>query len=238
VSAVRSLIVNADDFGLSAGVNEGVIEGSERGIVTSASLMVGQPAAAEAAAYARTHSKLAVGLHLDLGEWAFRAGEWEPLYEVVPLDQPAAVAAEVARQLSLFRQLVGSDPTHVDSHQHVHRSEPVRRAVAEGLGGLDVPLRHFDDEVRYCGRFYGQTDDGTPVANAISTDALAAILVELPAGVTELACHPARGRDLHGMYVAERERELEVLCDRSIAELLSAESIRLVSFAELRAARS
>ncbi|MBI3874558.1 MAG: ChbG/HpnK family deacetylase [Verrucomicrobia bacterium] len=44
----RFLIVNADDFGLSAGVNRGIIEAHERGIVTSASLMVCQPAAADA----------------------------------------------------------------------------------------------------------------------------------------------------------------------------------------------
>ena len=53
--AARVLIVNADDFGLSAGVNRGIVEAHERGIVTSASLMVRRPAAREAADYARTH---------------------------------------------------------------------------------------------------------------------------------------------------------------------------------------
>ena len=47
------LIVNADDFGLSEGVNRGIIEAHERGIVTSASLMVLRPAAASAADYSR-----------------------------------------------------------------------------------------------------------------------------------------------------------------------------------------
>jgi predicted glycoside hydrolase/deacetylase ChbG (UPF0249 family) len=49
----RQLIVNADDFGQSAGVNRGVIEAHENGIVTSASLMVRWPDAADAARYAR-----------------------------------------------------------------------------------------------------------------------------------------------------------------------------------------
>src|SRR5207247_11145801 len=54
----RDLIVNADDFGQSAGVNRGIIEAHERGIVTSASLMVRWPAANEATAYARRHQSL------------------------------------------------------------------------------------------------------------------------------------------------------------------------------------
>ncbi len=51
--AKRYLIVNADDFGLSEGVNRGIIRAHEQGIVTSASLMVRGAAAAEAARYAR-----------------------------------------------------------------------------------------------------------------------------------------------------------------------------------------
>ena len=53
MSVDRILIVNADDFGQSPGVNAGVIEAHERGIVTSASMMVCWPAAAGAADYAR-----------------------------------------------------------------------------------------------------------------------------------------------------------------------------------------
>src|SRR5436190_23980393 len=64
----RAVIVNADDFGQSAGINRGIIEAHERGIVTSASLMVRWPAAPAAAAYACAHRGLSVGLHVDLGE--------------------------------------------------------------------------------------------------------------------------------------------------------------------------
>ncbi len=87
----RRLIVNADDFGQSRGVNRGVIEAHERGIVTSASLMVRWPAAAEAAAYARSRSGVSVGLHVDLGEWAAEAGAWRPRYAVTAVDDAGAV---------------------------------------------------------------------------------------------------------------------------------------------------
>ena len=60
-------------FGLSEGVNRGIIRAHEQGIVTSASLMVRYPAAAEAARYALQHPRLSVGLHLDMAEWVYRA---------------------------------------------------------------------------------------------------------------------------------------------------------------------
>src|SRR6516225_220913 len=90
-SPTRSLIVNADDFGQSPGVNRGIIEAHERGIVTSASLMVRWPAARAAASYARRHLKLSVGLHFDFAEWACENGNWRPLYEVVPQNDVPAV---------------------------------------------------------------------------------------------------------------------------------------------------
>ncbi|HEU4340947.1 MAG TPA: ChbG/HpnK family deacetylase, partial [Candidatus Binatia bacterium] len=60
----KYLIVNADDFGQSHGINRGIITAYGDGIVTSASLMVRWPAAADAAAYARKQPGLSVGLHI------------------------------------------------------------------------------------------------------------------------------------------------------------------------------
>ena len=105
----RLLIVNADDFGRSASVNHGVIEAHERGIDTSASLMVRWAAAEEAAAYARAGSGLSLGLHVDVGEWAYRENGWIQLYGAA-----ADLEAEVAQQLGRFRELAGRDPTHLD----------------------------------------------------------------------------------------------------------------------------
>src|SRR5260370_1012884 len=119
------LIVNSDDFGLSEGVNAVIIRAHEQGILTSASLMVRWPAAKKAANYAKRNPKLGVGLHVDLGEWVFSEGEWKPKYQVVPTDDEAAVRAEVSHQIDLFHALMGKPPTHLDSHQHVHRNEPV-----------------------------------------------------------------------------------------------------------------
>ncbi|MEP6911084.1 MAG: ChbG/HpnK family deacetylase, partial [Actinomycetota bacterium] len=137
----RSLIVNADDFGRSPGVNDGVIACHENGILTSASLMVRWPAAGEAAAYARASSRLSLGLHVDLSEWTVEDGEWRPLYERVVEDDELAVEAEIRGQLASFRELARRDPTHVDGHQHVQREEPVKSLLIRLAGELGVPLR-------------------------------------------------------------------------------------------------
>jgi predicted glycoside hydrolase/deacetylase ChbG (UPF0249 family) len=231
--AKRYLIVNADDFGLSSSVNHGIIKAHEQGIVTSTSLMVGWPAAAEAASYSRKHRDLSFGLHIDLGEWAYRDGTWVPLYEVVPMEDRAAVSDQVSYQLDIFRLLLGKDPTHIDSHQHAHLREPVRSIVMDAARALRVPLRHYDSGVRFCGDFYGQTAEGLSFPYGISVDRLMKILAALPPGITELSCHPGVADDLDTMYRSERLEEVKALCDPRVRAAISTLDIELCSFSSV-----
>jgi chitin disaccharide deacetylase len=232
-ASARYLIVNADDFGQSHCVNRGIVKAHRSGIVTSASLMVRWPAAPEAAAYAREHPSLSLGLHVDLGERVFHAGEWLPVYSVVPLQDTTAISAEVSRQLDVFHRLLGRDPSHIDSHQHVHLREPVRTVLIEVAGQLAIPLRHCSRNISYRGSFYGQTAEGASLPDAISVDGLIHILETLPPGCTELGCHPADGSDLNTMYRHERLEELRVLCDPRVRAAIKAVGIELCSFANL-----
>lgn len=231
--AERQLIVNADDLGLSPGVNRGIIEAHERGIVTSASLMVRWPAAEEAAAYARQHPDLSVGLHVDLGEWRCLNDTWVPVYEIVTGDGMTDVQHEITRQLESFRSLIGREPTHFDSHQHVHRDEPALSILLGLARATGVPLRDHSTRVRYCGAFYGQTATGLPFHEAITVQALVDIVEGLPSGVTEVGCHPGEGTDLESSYRDEREQEVAVLCDARIREAVAAAGIRLCSFSDI-----
>jgi predicted glycoside hydrolase/deacetylase ChbG (UPF0249 family) len=232
-AAERLLIVNADDFGLSPGVNAGVIRAHEQGIVTSASLMVRMAAAEEAAAYTRGDGGMSLGLHVDLGEWKLREGEWVPVYQVVPLAEEGAVEAEVRSQLESFRRLAGRDPTHLDSHQHVHDDDPPATVVHKLAAELGVPLRNQNPRVRYCGDLYGRAPGGETVFNAISVENLIDILTGLPNGITELGCHPGEGADIESEYREEREAEVEVLCDPRVRETIEREGIVLCTFSDL-----
>jgi predicted glycoside hydrolase/deacetylase ChbG (UPF0249 family) len=231
--SAKYLIVNADDFGQSRCVNGGIIQAHRRGIVTSASLMVRWPAAPEAAAYAQEHPSLSLGLHVDLGERVFRAGEWVPLYTVVPFQDISAVVDEVSRQLDQFRRLMGRDPSHIDSHQHVHLREPVHTILIETARRLGIPLRHCCPSIYYRGSFYGQTAEGAPLPDVISVNGLIRILETLPSGCTELGCHPADGCDLDTMYCNERLEELRVLCDPRVQAAIKTMGIELRSFKTL-----
>ena len=226
-----SLIVNADDFGQTRGINRGIVEAFERGLVTSASLMVTQPAASEAAGYARRQPALSVGLHVDLGEWHYRDGQWIARYERVDRTNPEAIESEVRRQLDRCGDLLGHAPTHIDSHQHVHRSEPARSILAAIAAELRVPLRHYAPGIRYCGEFYGQTACGAPLHDLITTAALLALLDRLPDGVTELACHPGYADGLESVYAMERTMELRALCAHEARAMLSRHAVNLVCFA-------
>jgi predicted glycoside hydrolase/deacetylase ChbG (UPF0249 family) len=194
----RFLIVNADDLGYSQTVNEGIFAAHEEGIVTSTSLMAlrdDAPAAVEALA---PHPDLAVGLHLEAGE-------------------------DLRRQLELFRKLVGRDPTHLDSHKHVHEADPAFGAAAEVLAAeLEVPLRNRG--IRYERRFYGR--------DAISPRHLIELIEALPPGWTEIGCHPAAGPVPISSYDAERQIELATLRDPQVKNLLNVSDVQLCSFAQ------
>jgi predicted glycoside hydrolase/deacetylase ChbG (UPF0249 family) len=235
MSADRRLVVNADDLGLSAGVNAGIMRAHAEGIVTTASLMVRGPAAADAVADAREHPRLALGLHVDLGEWVRAGSGWRAAYEVVDTDDPAAVREELERQIERFRELTGRDPSHLDSHQHVHRSEPVRSILGVRAKQLRVPLRHHG-RVRYCGAFYGQDGDGAPLPDAITAQRLVRLVAQLPPGATELCCHPAAAPEPSSGYGAERVRELAALCDARVRAAVAQAGVRLCTFREALAA--
>jgi chitin disaccharide deacetylase len=228
----RVVVVNADDFGLSHGINQGIVLAHERGIVTSTSAMVGWPAADEAADLAKVHPKLGVGLHVDLSEWLYHDGEWTPLYQVVSTDR-AAVEAEVAAQLARFISLFGRPPTHLDSHQHVHADEPIRSVLVETGLRLGVPVRGCTPGINYRGDFYGQTGTGEPLPEAITLEALLGLLSTLPAGTSEIGCHPAAEPEVGSTYATERPEELRVLCDPRVKATVETQGIRLRSFADL-----
>jgi len=229
----RRLIVNADDFGLSAGVNRGIMEAHHSGIVSSTSLMVRWPSAASAAKSAQSAPSLGVGLHVDLGEWYYDDGNWLPRYQVVDVADADLVRIEVEAQAERFFRLMGRSPTHLDSHQHVHRDPIVRRALVALGARLGVPVRSLIEGVSYCGDFYGQDGRGYPMPDAITSESLIRIIDSLPDGSTELACHAGYGEGLKTTYADERELEVRALCDPTVRAAVDAAGVELISFASL-----
>lgn len=215
------LIVTADDFGISHGINRGVIEAHRDGILTSASLLVSRPAAEQAAAVGRACPALSIGLHLDLD----------------PDGPPALVPAELERQLTRFVQLIGTAPTHVDSHHDVHRDPRVLPHVRAWARRIGVPVRGYS-RIRHFSKFYGQWG-GESHPEQIGVAGLLRLLDAAFAdggggGVTELTCHPGYVEPgFTSSYAVEREIELRTLCEPDVRHALDERGIRLIGFRDL-----
>jgi predicted glycoside hydrolase/deacetylase ChbG (UPF0249 family) len=224
----RRLVVTADDFGLSPAVNRGVEAGFRHGIVTSASLMVRRAHAGDAVIAARRLPGLCLGLHVELVSYEVRDDCWTVTDQLVDPSDHDAVEREVADQLSRFVAFVGRPPTHIDSHHHLHREDPLDRIVTRVAEALRIPVRG-QGEWRYCGDFYGQHGRGHPWPQGITAEALATLLEGLEPGVTELACHPADSPDAaHGTYDAERVAELAALVSPEAREAVERAGVELI----------
>ena len=146
--ARRRLIVNADDFGRSPSINQAVIRAHREGILTTASLMVNEPHAAEAIVLARQNPLLGVGLHLSLacGVSALPAQEIPDLVDSGGRfsDNPVAAGCryffsrqcrrqlplEIAAQFEKFRA-TGLKLDHINGHLNLHL-HPVIFAILIG----------------------------------------------------------------------------------------------------------
>ena len=133
---MRRLIINADDFGLTAGVNRGIIQANQSGVVTSATLMANGAAFHAATEAARSAKQLGVGCHLVLmdGKPISPASQISTLVEreqfrrdvmsfglaaILGRITPEHIETEAIAQIRRL-QAAGIDVTHVDSHKHSH----------------------------------------------------------------------------------------------------------------------
>jgi hopanoid biosynthesis associated protein HpnK len=153
---VKTLILNADDFGLTRGVNEGIIRAHREGILTSATLMATGPAFEDAVERARATPTLGVGCHLVLTGGVAIAPREEILSLVdregrLPRSLGEFVAklssgrirtqeieVELRAQIEKIRR-AGIEPTHCDTHKHTHAHPAVMKVLGRLMQELEMP---------------------------------------------------------------------------------------------------
>jgi predicted glycoside hydrolase/deacetylase ChbG (UPF0249 family) len=145
------LIVNADDFGFTRDVNEGIVEAHRNGILTATTLMANGDAFEDAVSLARQNPSLDVGCHLVLVQGRSVADPSRALPSTVAelarmlLQRKLPVYEELLAQV---RKIVraGIRPTHLDTHKHTHLLPPVLEAVAQLAREFRIPWvrRPFD----------------------------------------------------------------------------------------------
>jgi len=242
----KYLIINADDGGLSPAIDEGILDTIRAGSITSVSLLVNPPFSPCIKAF--KESGVSIGLHLNLTLGKPCTPSPPPLL----VDQEgrfhgygssnhsalerATVKVEFLQQLDRFRDLTGTEPTHLDVHKHLHRSSAVVLSVVlEMAVMLNIPLRCTDDagrsacraaEIMATDHFLGDVKPSP----YWTIERLKEQLERVSPGITELMCHPGRnGMPMEGItYMAERDEERRTFCSSEARELLA--SLRLVNF--------
>lgn len=250
----RVLIVNADDFGLSKGQNYGIIEACKNGLVTSTTALVNGAAISHAAQLSRCVPELGVGMHFvltlgeplsampgltregRLGKWIWQMAEEGSL----PLEE---IAHELACQYRRFIALFGCEPTHIDSHHHVHMIAPIYPIVAAFARENGVALRIdrqlaqrdglAQDAARssegFTSEFYGDA-----ISEALFLQTLDASLQREETSL-EVMCHPAfvDNTIMGSAYCYPRLTELEVLTSASLKYAVAERGYRLGTYRDV-----
>jgi len=157
---MKKVIVNADDFGLAQGVNEGIIKAHQEGILTSATLMANMPGFDQAVELAGANPELGVGVHLNIlrgrplslaqkvGSLLSQENRFIPsvsslLYRMalkkINFDE---VEREFRTQVEKVRK-AGIHPSHIDSEKHIHLIRPLFRIV------LKLAKEYKIDRIRF-----------------------------------------------------------------------------------------
>jgi chitin disaccharide deacetylase len=150
LSARKLLIVNADDFGFTPDVNQGIVDAHRGGILTATTLMANGEAFDDALRLAREAPSLDIGVHFVLiGGRSLTTGKDLPA--TVPQLLAAMARRQIAIQDELRAQLTrildsGLRPSHLDTHKHTHLAPPVLNAVARLSREFGIPWvrRPFD----------------------------------------------------------------------------------------------
>ncbi len=283
---MRRLIVCADDFGRDVAINEAVEIAHRAGILSTASLMVGAPAAADAVARARRLPGLRVGLHLVLVDGA----PLLPPAEVAPLlgrdgrfdnSQLRAglrwffrpgmrrhLAAEIDAQFAAF-VATGLALDHVNAHKHMHVHPTVARLVVEigrryGMRAVRLPyeparvlhrafpaehhriptfrpaVRALRRRLRRAGLVSSDYLFGLAWSGRMTEERLLGLVPHLPAGTSEIYCHPAtrESRDLVALMPGYRHvEELGALLSARLRARIGELGITLVGYRDLAPSR-
>lgn len=249
----RLLIVNADDFGLSKGQNYGILDACKNGLVTSTTALVNGAAIDHAAQLSRRTPELAVGMHFvltlgepltpmpglardgKLGKWIWQVAEEDAL----PLEE---IERELACQYQRFVDLFDAEPTHFDSHHHVHMIPQIFPLVAEFAKSKGIALR-IDRTVLYpfaipeglrssegfSSEFYGEA-----ISEALFLQALDASTARGEASL-EMMCHPAfvDNTIMGSAYCYPRLAELDVLTSASLKYTIAERGYRLGTYRDV-----
>lgn len=243
---MKQLIINADDFGYSRGVNHGIVDAHTEGILTSTTLMTNMPAAEHAFKLGHAHKHLGIGVHLTLtcgrplldshhtlvdpkGNFK-KNSNYQGKFHIDQEELYKEWQAQIEKFLSS-----GLTPTHLDSHHHVNNLEtmlpvfkdlaneyrlPVRNNFEQGSGGRLITTDYFQYEPDIL------LADNDKIMEAFKD-----------AETVEILCHPSyidKPLMNGSSYVMPRLEELDALTDDDIKQrILNDDRFKLITYRDL-----
>lgn len=251
---MRSLIINADDFGLSPEINRGVMDCFRAGVVTNASLIVNEAATQDAIQDARI-ARLPIGLHVNFFSGAFlnEAGLFGPEGKIrrVLLEREmggiaktqftsverAVIEQEIRNQLGRFDALVGERPNHLSYHFGLHFIQEILLLLIAAAQEYQLPIRYGKQYVGAMTAYEKQVSSWIDVFSgpAFTVQDFFAAIDQAGEGINEISVHPGYPSGSSGdPYDAERENELRILLSDEVRERLAQGDITLVDYSAVR----
>ncbi len=232
------LILNADDFGFSKGVNEGIIKSFKEGIVTSTTAMCTMPFIDHAVELSKQNTDLKVGLHLTLTRYKPALNTHQTIVDENNLFHTSdtlrnkeidieEVYAEYKAQVELFIKLFGRKPTHLDGHQHTHVLPNIVHATKRIMEEYDLDCRLLSDEVYFYEGFYNHFNLIHSINDAVKhaqSDGFSKI---------DMMCHPAIIDDFllqNTSYNKQRANELSAIISPDVKDYIDLNNIKLGSY--------
>jgi len=241
-SALRKLIVTADDVGLDRGMTAGAIEAHRNGIVTACSIVANGREFDDAVARLRDVPALEVGVHLTLvEERALTTGKPMPSdWMRFLISRKTNVESELRAQIERV-VATGLRVTHLNGHQHLHQWPRISRIVRRLAGEYGIHyVRTVNDRggirrrlaVALLSRLAGEgarrhTTIGVAEAGHLTAERIVA-LFDCVSGVTELVAHPGLNVAGYAHWNYEWENETRALCDPRVREAIGDKNIQLI----------
>ena len=243
---MSNLILNADDFGYSNGVNYGIIDAYKNGVLTSTTLMVTMSGTMHVVELMKENPELSVGLHLNisLGK-PLTDGETlvdENGYFMKPdslhkeyLYNEDELRAEVRAQYEKYLNIVGKKPSHLDSHLFSTDKVPLMRKIASELAlENDIPMRNFDIEAYNHVEFINYRNyNAKPTLDYIVEFFEDIIKNEY----VEIMTHPGYvdySLNNNSSYNVQRTNEVEFLTSDVIKNLIKKNNVNLITYNDVR----
>lgn len=237
------LIMNADDFGMTKSVNDGIIYAYQNGIIRSTTAMCNMPYLKEAAVLKKQNPGLGVGLHLTIsaGDPLLKTHKTlvdqngsfyhksSIIREKTDMD-PKEVSAEFEAQIQMFIDTFGCLPDHIDGHHGCIMFDhiwPCTKKLADQYG---LRIRRKTDPILYYDYFYQDKVNAGHFKEVIKR------YLDKDAYGLEIGCHPGFvDYELYkgSSYNIQRLHEIEVLTDKNIMSFLEENKIILSSYSDI-----